>query len=254
MSTGLIVIILISSILLPLAIFVIVFRDLIFRSPGSESARVLYQRGFSKGRENYFIGCFKSFPRGTKVSIVAGEANPEFYTKGVARAIEEAHNRGVIVRMICGPTVIGKRNGKLRSDILDLASKGKIELYLSTKRQRHHFRVAETGRLYYEAEHIPGEPGFRTGYNIPTNRFEAKPCEKTFEKLLSSGDVRKSESPYSDFILVTKEEQAALFDEIRASGSDYNDSTVEDIRTSLDTIRTRAKKEQTVPPPSDRKE
>lgn len=231
------IVILLTSIFLPGVAFILIFRDLIFRRPGEENARVICQRGSSKDRENYFIKCFRSFPKGTFAFIVAGEANPEFYTQGVAEAIHEVRSMGVITKMICGPTVICRVNDRLHSDILDLAEKGSLELYLSKKRQALHFRVATTGRLYYEQEHIPGYRGIRIGYNIPRNLFEAKPYLRRFKRLLLSGDIVRSTDPYSDFVLVTREEQDELFRKLTALGKDYNQCDINEIRRALQEIR-----------------
>lgn len=227
-----------ASIVVPILIFVIIFRDLIFHSPPREAAVILEQRGYTKEREDYFLISFLTFPKGATALITAGEANPEFYTEAVINAMRRANREnGVVIKMICGPTILVKNEKEKKSDILDLAKDGTIELFLSQKRQRVHFRVSTTGRLYWERPHIPGEKECRVGFNIPQNYFEAKPYLKKFNQLLSEDYVVKSTDPYRDFILVTRDEQEALCDEVRRRGEDYNECDSVYLRQVIEELR-----------------
>lgn len=227
-----------ASIVVPILIFIIIFRHLIFHLPPREAAVVLEQRGYTKEREDYFLRSFLTFPKGSSALIVAGEANPEFHTEAVVNAMRKAARvNGVVIKMICGPTILVKNEKERKSDILDIAKEGLIELFLSRKRQRRHFRVSTTGRLYWERPHIPGERGCRIGFNIPKNYFEAKPYLKKFEQLLSEDYVVESHDPYRDFILVTREEQDALYNEVLRRGKDYNECDIEYLRQVIEEIR-----------------
>lgn len=120
--------------------------------------------------------------------IVAGEANPAVYGPELAAALRKrakmARKAGDRVpRIICGPAMgLDDEHIPRPEDAVlpPLAESGDIELFISSHRQRLHFRVSGEA-VYTEEYHRAGDGGTRRGFwyrsrpiaNLFYRRFEA---------------------------------------------------------------------------------
>ena len=218
---------------IPIIVYYISARDLIFRQRSTEAAKVIAGWGFPEHRVEYFENCIRSVPKNGYVYMTAGELDCTVYTKSVADALRTANKKGVEISVISGPVLSVDENGV--SHVAELAKEGIVRLYLAQKRDRKfagktHFRVASNGHLYWEEPHNPGEKVFRVGYNYPQDHFEAKRFAKKFKALLSSNEVRRvksGENPYELFLCLTNEEHDTLRRAIVDEGRDYDDCDIE---------------------------
>lgn len=196
----------------PALIVLFLFRDILFQKVAKDPSIRLRSRGFSKEREFYFSDCIDRVPINGTIDIVAGEANCNLYTNRVAEAMEKAAERGIKIRMICGPILLVDEMSHT-SPILELFSKGKIELFRKNSRAPEHFRIGSNGHVFWEDTHRPGERGWRTSYNMPQNIMVMKYYKRKFNHLLSSEDVKK-DTRKDDFILATQGELDRLYEKV----------------------------------------
>lgn len=232
--------------LLPISIFIIYFRDLLFRT-ASKPKIIMYEHPNKKILEDFFIfnypedqgnvafnfinkilTYFDNLLYKEKIALVFGEGNPFVYTKEFLKLAKIVKQTGTTIEMIGGPVFL--RNGD--NYILEAAEKGLINLYIPNKRIDIHFRVnLLTGELYYESRHEPNAIERRTLY-MDQNYFEAKAYIKKFRKYKRNAKPFKSCEEGKDYIMVTIKELEKIKKCLMEKRiSNFNNYTIQEIRS-----------------------
>lgn len=131
-----------------------------------------------------------------RLLVVAGEANPEVYDwelgevlcDRVRRSRREGDN---VPKFICGPAMgLNHRIATAQDTVLpQLAEQGFVELFISTHRQRFHFRVSGESSVYTEGYHRAGNAADRQGYWYESRSIAAM-LNRRFQALIAAGKAR----------------------------------------------------------------
>lgn len=122
--------------------------------------------------------------------FVAGELSPDFYEspefKGAVLAILKSSSP-ISIKIACGKRaeLIEKQNPFL----WDLASKGRISIYITPTRPKYHFICIDGRSLFLEANHEPGQPC--ETYFMEDAEEVARTYKDKFNSLIESGRVQK---------------------------------------------------------------
>jgi hypothetical protein len=216
----------------PLLFLLVYFRDFLFRA-NLRGKIVDFTNDPKPESETHFIKCILQCKE--SLYIVAGLGNPEFYTRKVGAALREiAENRngkekGVKIRVIVGP-ILMLRDEDNGSEFITLFNEGKIELYVSKRYRRLHFRVNERGHVYYE-RHDPLAP-YKIGRDFRRNFFEAKFFIREFKKLLRlpPSEIEECRDLGRDFICLRREQIEKLLDTIRGEPKEFDEYRIEELR------------------------
>lgn len=122
------------------------------------------------------------------ITMVRGEIPPDVYDRQVAAALIRAHERGVEVRVICGPMV--EVSSDKTHPVLDLALNNIIDLYSADRTEPIHFISADSRVLFLEKPHPPGT--YERGIlSIESSEFTALEWELRVSKDIREGRFRR---------------------------------------------------------------
>lgn len=225
--------------LLVIGLFVLIFRDLFFKS--SFKYRILENQTPSKDRVLSFIR-YPKYKETKKFSlrslekwyddkfiedklvIVAGEGSPCVYGKEFIDKVYKAKEDGVIITMLAGPFFLKDKENK--SYIIDAAQGNIINLYVANKRADRHFLAnLYTGELYFEYPHEPNAKK-RISVYFRENKYEVKQYLRKAKKLKKNSKSFNNCKINEDYLLLSYRELEILKSCIDLKGlKDFNQYT-----------------------------
>jgi hypothetical protein len=136
-----------------------------------------------------------------EILIVAGELHENIYdNSALLQALENAHKRGVSVKIIAGPAVVIPDNTEKDGDrqkvekskpFLKLAAEKTIEFYVTGVRKPSHFTIFDGKTVYKEERHTPYQD-VRQRTRIINSFFEARRLQNLFN------EYKKETIPYPE--------------------------------------------------------